>query len=100
MADETAVALREMTELLRQHVDRTAEFSKRAQERIAQHTSPESSLRPELAAMQEKHERMAKENREEAEKRRAEDLDFRAKLLSALDRHNELLERLAARVTP
>ncbi len=99
MTDDVVSALNQIAQLLRQRVDQQAEMAKVTEERLARIPDIRPKM-PDFTALTEKHERDAVEHREEAAKRRAEDVEFREKLLAAIERQNQLLGRLIERSTP
>jgi hypothetical protein len=94
MTDDVSVVLREIADLLRQRIEQSAEMAKQAAERMARIPNIPSPRIPDFATIEAHHQEAAKARDEEAARRRREDLEFRERLLAALERQNELIERL------
>ena len=88
MARETAEILEDIATQLRQYVERTGEMAKRTEERFLTRVAPPMfDIKRDIEETQQKHAAAA-------EKHRAEERAFRERLLSLLERHNEMLARV------
>jgi hypothetical protein len=99
MPDDVTNALHEIAELLRQRVEQTADMAKRSEERFAGIRRRERTV-PDFAAIESKHETEAAAHREESAQRRAEDIEFRERLLKAIEDQNILLRAIVDRAAP
>ena len=99
MSDDVAGALREIVALLQARNEHTASMAQRAQEHMARFEVQKREM-PDLAAMEAKQAAETRAYREHAARQREEDLAFRERLVSALERQNALLARLADRFAP
>ena len=97
MSDEIAAAVRELAELLRQRTELDAEVAKQLEEGAAQIPRPPVIDFEQLRAAEA---REARARRELAERHRAEDAALRERLLAAVERRNELLDRGVGRIAP
>jgi uncharacterized protein (DUF3084 family) len=98
MSEDIAEALHRIAALLQERINQTATMAARAEERMAHLEIPKPQL-PDFAEMEAKHDAEALERRELAATQRAEDLAFRERLLSALERQNVLLSHVVERLT-
>lgn len=116
MPDETVTALQEIAALLRRRVEQQDEaaahsrdMAHRSEERLAKMDPMKielpdfSSTNKDMARMMESvrsaGEQRREEERQERDQRYEEERQFRQRLLHELERHNELLETLVARLT-
>lgn len=97
MTDDISAVLREIADLLRQRIEQSAEMAKLAGERMARIPNIPTPRIPDFASIEVQHQEAAKARDDEAARRRREDLEFRERLLAALERQNELIERLTQR---
>ncbi len=96
MAEESTELLREMVSLLRQIAERQQRDAAMREE-IAKAVG-ERNPAPDFEKRRVDHERRLQEIREEGDKRRLEDLEFREQLLTSLQRLIEILSRIQARL--
>jgi hypothetical protein len=95
MADEDVVTvLREIADLLRHRIEQASDFTKQAAERLARAPDLRQAKIPDFASIEAKHQEAAAARHDEDVRRRAEDIEFRERLLTAIERQNELIAQL------
>ena len=97
MPEDLTPPLREIADLLRQRLEQTAALAQRGEERMARIPKPEL---PDFAAVHAAEANARRAAEERGERRRAEDLAFRDRLLALIEQQNALLARLADRFAP
>ena len=95
MSDDVSSALREIADLLRKRNDSQSALSERAERRLEQMRIPRQI--PDYTAMRQQHERDMEDSRELSRQHRAEDIEFRERLLASIERQNALLAQLVER---
>jgi hypothetical protein len=95
MTEEMGVVLNQISDLLKRMLDRQDEMRRHFEE--SKHIIRPVE-RPDFKAMREESESRMEEGRKRAARNREEDVQFRERLLSELERHNRLLETLIERI--